>query len=97
MGKEKATKKRGRKSKKKSKDPNKPKRPMTSFMFFSQEYRKKVAEENKDLKVTEIGKKLGEMWKKVSPDEKKVFEEFSTVTLKPTKSSIEIRRNGPKS
>lgn len=63
--------KRKRTSKKK-KDPNAPKRPLTAYMIFSQEHRQEVREENKDAKIGEISKILGERWKKLSDEEKKV-------------------------
>jgi hypothetical protein len=67
-GKRKAEKKKGRKKK----DPNKPKRAMSSFMFFANEKRQQVRDTNPDLKITEVGKRLGEMWKELSDGDKKV-------------------------
>jgi len=57
------------------KDPNKPKRSMSSFMFFANAKRSEVKQSYPDLKITEVGKKLGEMWKMLSSDEKKIYEE----------------------
>ena len=39
-------------------------------MKFSQEHRAKVKEENPDLTFGGIGKKLGEMWRALSEEEK---------------------------
>lgn len=61
-----------RKNKKIKKDPNKPKRSMSSFMFFAKEKRQSIKEQYPDIKITEIGKKLSELWKKLTPEEKKV-------------------------
>lgn len=58
--------------KRKKKDPNKPKRGMSSFMYFANEKRAGVRDKFPGLKVTEIGKKLSEMWKELSEDEKRV-------------------------
>lgn len=64
----------GKKSRKK-KDKDEPKRGLSAFMFFCQAQRPKIKEENPSLAVTEVAKILGEKWGKVTPSEKKVFEE----------------------
>lgn len=63
----------GRKRRKKAKDPNRPKRALSSFMFFATEKRSEVTKEFPDLKVTEVGKKLADKWRALSAEEKKVF------------------------
>lgn len=68
MPKEKATRKtkaRGDGGKKK-KDPNAPKRGLSAYMFFANEQRDKVREENPGIKFGEVGKLLGEKWKSLS-------------------------------
>jgi len=65
----------GRKKRKK-KDPNKPKRAMSSFMFFANQKRTEVRAAHPDLKITEIGKKLSELWKALTPEEKKKYEDM---------------------
>lgn len=65
--------KKKKRKKKADKDPNKPKRSMSSFMFFANEKRKEVKDKEPLLKMTEIGKKLAEMWKELSASEKKVL------------------------
>lgn len=67
------SRKKKRKKKKKSKDPNKPKRSMSSFMFFANENRSSVRKEHPDLKITEVGKKLADMWKELSKEEKQKY------------------------
>ncbi|EFC49119.1 hypothetical protein NAEGRDRAFT_82958 [Naegleria gruberi] len=66
-------KKRKRGSKKAKKDKDAPKRPLTSYMIFSQEMRKKLLEEDSTLKVTEVAKKVGALWKKMSDEQKKPY------------------------
>jgi len=44
--------------KKKDKDPNRPKKNMTAFFFFSADYRDEVKRENPDFKVADIGREL---------------------------------------
>lgn len=60
---ESAPRKRKEKSKKREKDANAPKRPATAFMLWLNENRKKITEENPGIKVTEIAKKGGELWR----------------------------------
>jgi hypothetical protein len=68
----------GSASKKKvKKDPNAPKRATTSFFFFSSEMRAKVKEENDGITFGELGKKMGEMFKALSPKEKSKYEEMA--------------------
>lgn len=71
---EKPAKKRKRAPKAK-KDPNKPKKSMSSFMYFANDKRPSVREKYPDLKMTDIGKKLSELWRAITPDEKKVCRE----------------------
>ncbi|KAF1947830.1 non-histone chromosomal protein 6 [Clathrospora elynae] len=67
MPKEKTTRKAAPKSKtdggKKKKDPNAPKRGLSAYMFFANEQRDKVREDNPGIKFGEVGKLLGEKWK----------------------------------
>jgi len=53
------------------KDPNAPKRAMTSYMLFVNEERPKIVEANPDAKVTEILKLVGAAWSKLTDAEKK--------------------------
>lgn len=52
-----------RKTKKKEKDSNKPKRAPTAFMLWLNENRESIKKDNPNLKITEIAKKAGELWK----------------------------------
>uniref|UniRef100_A0ACD5VYQ8 Uncharacterized protein n=1 Tax=Avena sativa TaxID=4498 RepID=A0ACD5VYQ8_AVESA len=67
---------------KKKKDPHAPKRPMTPFMYFSKAERAGVKKSNPDLPPTEIAKKLGEMWQKMSTEEKQLYIQQSQVDKK---------------
>eukprot|EP00708_Paratrimastix_pyriformis_P003081 GAFH01001850.1.p2 GENE.GAFH01001850.1~~GAFH01001850.1.p2 ORF type:complete len:360 (-),score=207.26 GAFH01001850.1:317-1372(-) len=75
-------KKKARRTKK-AVDPEAPKRPKTSFIFFSNAKRAEVKEElekdkEKDEKVSvgEIAKRLGVMWKALSEDEKAEYDQM---------------------
>lgn len=61
------------KKRKPKKDPNAPKKPCGAYMFFCKETRESVKEEHPDWGVTQIGKRLGELWKLVDEDDKKKF------------------------
>jgi len=51
---------------KRKKDPNMPKRGLSAYMFFANEQREKVREDNPGIKFGEVGKLLGEKWKALS-------------------------------
>lgn len=51
--------------KKKDKDENRPKRATTAFMIWLNEEREKIKAENPGIKVTEIAKKGGELWREL--------------------------------
>ncbi|ORY85971.1 high mobility group box domain-containing protein [Leucosporidium creatinivorum] len=63
----------GTKAAKAKKDPNAPKRPLSAYMFFSQENRATVKEENPEASFGDLGKLLGAKWKEMDDDEKKPF------------------------
>ncbi|GFZ48952.1 Non-histone chromosomal protein 6 [Saitozyma sp. JCM 24511] len=60
---------------KKVKDPNKPKRALSAYMFFVQDYRERLKSENPDATFGEVGKLLGAKWKEMSAGEKKPYED----------------------
>jgi len=66
---------RSRKQKKR-KDPNLPKRPRSSYVFFTSEERPKILKEFNDppLKFTDIGYILGERWRELKPERRKKYE-----------------------
>ncbi|KAF7731883.1 Non-histone chromosomal protein 6 [Apophysomyces ossiformis] len=52
-----------------------PKRTLSAYMLFSQERRAKVKADNPDASFGKIGQLLGEMWRNLSADEKKVYQD----------------------
>ena len=60
------------------KDPNKPKRGKTGFMFYCDEHRpklmKKFTDKGEKVKIGVIAKKLGGSWGKLSDKQKKPYE-----------------------
>ena len=54
---------------------NNPKRPQTAFFYFSAENREKVRSSfEHDARPAEISKKLGEMWRNLDNEQKKVYQ-----------------------
>jgi structure-specific recognition protein 1 len=63
-----------RKSKQeKEETTQKPKRALNAYMKFSQKQRANIMSENPGLKITEISKKIGQMWGQLSEQEKLQF------------------------
>lgn len=59
-----------KKKKKADKDPNAPKRNLSSYMLFSQAIRPATVEEHPDLKAVDVAKLIGEKWNALSDKEK---------------------------
>ncbi|ESS31807.1 HMG (high mobility group) box domain-containing protein [Toxoplasma gondii VEG] len=66
-----------RRNGRKKKDPNAPRRALSAFMFFAKEKRTEIVAANPELKsqMTKVGKMVGEAWGKLTPEERKPFEE----------------------
>jgi len=57
------------------KNPNAPKRPLSAYMFFSQDWRERIKNENPEAGFGEIGKLLGAKWKEMDDEDKKPYAE----------------------
>lgn len=55
-----------------NKDANAPKRPRSGYMLFAKSMRAKVKDQHPNKKFCEIGRKLGELWRSLSHEKKKV-------------------------
>jgi len=64
---------------KRKKDPNAPKRGLSAYMFFANENRDKVREDNPGIKFGEVGKILGEKWKELTDKDKKPYEDKAKI------------------
>ncbi|KAI4351361.1 hypothetical protein L6164_005734 [Bauhinia variegata] len=82
-----------KKKQKKKKDPNAPKRALSGFMFFSQMERENVKKTNPGISFTEVGKVLGEKWKKMSAEEKEPHEAKARADKKRYKDEISGYKN----
>ncbi|QSS52720.1 non-histone chromosomal protein 6 [Histoplasma capsulatum var. duboisii H88] len=75
MPKEKASRKtKARSIEKKKKDPNAPKRGLSAYMFFANEQRENVREENPGISFGQVGKVLGERWKALNEKQRAPYE-----------------------
>lgn len=61
---------------KKFKDPNKPKRAKTSYLYFCQEMRPGVKNKNPELKLGGVMKELGKMWSELTEEKKEKYNEL---------------------
>jgi len=59
----------------KEKKQNKGKRPLSAYMFFSQDWRERIKAENPEAGFGELGKLLGAKWKEMDDEEKKPYQE----------------------
>ena len=55
------------------KDPNAPKKPLTSYFIFSMQMRDTVKKQMPNATSNEIASALGQIWRDMSPEEKKDF------------------------
>jgi thymidylate synthase len=61
----------------KSKDPNRPKRNLTAFLFYSNMNRDAIKASNPEAKFGEIGKILGQQWKGMTVKEKAKYNKLA--------------------
>lgn len=73
--KRKAAEKAEKSVRKGKKDRKGPKRPLSAYMFFSQDWRERIKAENPDAGFGEVGKLLGAKWKELDESEKKPYVE----------------------
>jgi hypothetical protein len=69
-------------------------------MFFVQDYRERIKEENPDASFGEVGKLLGAKWKEMSDTEKKVsfarfWDMFEVILIHAAIREAGYRRQGP--
>lgn len=78
------------KKKRAKKDPNAPKRPTTAYFYFMNENRARIKKENPSVTFGEIGKLLGEQYKKLSAAEKKKYEDLAAEDKKRYKKEMDL-------
>ena len=60
------------------KNPDKPKKPLTSYMFFCNDKREEIMTANPGKPIGEISKILGEMWKNISEKDREKYDEMNS-------------------
>ena len=67
---------------KQPKDPSKPKRNKSGFMYYCDEHRPALIEKQKTnggkVKIGDVAKELGLTWKKLTPKKRKVYMDLAT-------------------
>ena len=59
------------------KDPNKPKRAKTAYLYFCNERRPLIKKEFPEYKMVDLSKKLGELWQKLKENDRKKYKELA--------------------
>ncbi|KAG1885901.1 high mobility group box-domain-containing protein, partial [Suillus fuscotomentosus] len=54
-----------------------PKRALSAYMFFSQDWRERIKTENPDAGFGEVGKLLGAKWKELDEEDKQPYIELA--------------------
>ncbi|XP_020598875.1 FACT complex subunit SSRP1 [Phalaenopsis equestris] len=79
---------------KKKKDPYAPKRAMSGFVFFSNAERENLKKANPGMSFTDMGRALGEKWKKMTAEEKEPFEAMARADAKRYKEAMAGYKSG---
>jgi len=83
--------------KRKTKDPNAPKRPLTAFFLYAADHRAKVREElGEGCTVGDISKEIGKLWGAIDDEEKKVYQDKAAKNKKQYEKDMEAYNNGAK-
>lgn len=59
------------------KDPNKPKKALSGYMFFNGEVSLQVRKDNPKFTMGEVSKEVGERWQKITDEDKQKYQEMS--------------------
>ena len=59
------------------KDPNKPKKAKTSYMYYCEQMRIELKEELSNIKITEQSKKFANLWNKLDEAQKKPYQDLA--------------------
>ena len=63
------------------KDPNRVKKPKSAYMFFCAEHREEIMTNNKGMKMGDIAKLLGSMWRDVSDSDRAKFQKMNEIDI----------------
>jgi hypothetical protein len=87
---------KGESKAKPKKDPNAPKKPLTSFMLFSNEFRSQIKKENPGISFGELGKKIGELFRALPSDKKQKYEDMAKQEKERYKKALMEYESGSK-
>lgn len=76
-------------------DPNAPKRGLSAYMFFANEQRENVREENPGVSFGQVGKILGERWKALSEKQRMPYEAKAAADKKRYEDEKQAYNVGP--
>ncbi|KAF3448679.1 hypothetical protein FNV43_RR09392 [Rhamnella rubrinervis] len=82
-------KKKKEKEEKKIVDPNKPKKPASSYLLFSKEARKNLAEERPGTNNSIINALISVKWKEMNEEERKIWNEKAAEAMEAYKKELE--------
>ncbi|KAG6391071.1 hypothetical protein SASPL_148819 [Salvia splendens] len=91
--KEKESRQKKKKNEEKTVDPNKPKRPASSFLLFSKETRKCIVEERPGINHSTITALISLKWKEISEEEKLVWNEKAAQAKEAYNKELEAYNN----
>ncbi|KAK4490788.1 hypothetical protein RD792_001501 [Penstemon davidsonii] len=74
-------------------DPNKPKKPASSFFRFSKEARKNLSEERPGINNSTLSALISVKWKELSEEEKKVWNDEAAEAMEVYKKELEAYNN----
>lgn len=80
-----------KKRKTKPKDPNAPKRPPSSYLFFQNEVRQKIKEQNPNIANNELLNLIAKAWNEMPKEQKDVCSMFSYAPVRMTDQLAELR------
>ncbi|KAG8375079.1 hypothetical protein BUALT_Bualt10G0062900 [Buddleja alternifolia] len=81
--------KENRQKQKKIVDPNKPKKPASSFFLFSKEARKNLAEERPGINNSTINALISLKWRELSEEEKQIWNDKAAGSMEEYKKELE--------
>lgn len=83
---------------KKKRDPNAPKAASNAYMIFCKEYRPKLKEDHPELPFGKLGARLGEIWRTLTPEQKKPYESRASMDRERYRKEMELyqRQRGAK-
>jgi len=79
---------------KKQKDPNKPKKNLSAFMFFSIETGATMRKENSGMSTTDISKAIGSLWKEIDAEKRKKYDGMAEKDVKRYEDEMELYNAG---